>query len=124
MVQRTEDEDEVSMERTSGSVFAALGYPNPEEWERKTQLVIALDETIAARGLTGAQAAELLGLDEPDLEALRRGHIRTVTTTDLTAMLNALGRDVTIVVAELAPAREGARGRTSVVLADETAVAA
>lgn len=115
MAEDENDQDDVSLERTSGSVFAALGYADPREAERENRLVTALADTIAACGLTQVRAAEIVRMDQPTLSKLLRGRTRSVSTDRLTEMLNALGRDVTIVVGALDGASE-ARGHTSVVL--------
>ncbi|MEZ0325418.1 MAG: helix-turn-helix domain-containing protein [Fimbriimonas sp.] len=102
----------MSVERTSGSVFAALGYEDSEEMERKSELVSAISETIRAKGLSQVEAARIVNLDQPTLSKLLRGRTRSISMDKLTAILNALGRDVTIIVGRM-PA-DGAKGRTLV----------
>ena len=103
---------EIAVERTTGSVFAALGYPNAEEMERKSELVSAISESILAKGLSQVEAARMVGLDQPTLSKLLRGRTRSVSTDKLVSMLNALGRDVTITVGALSAGEE--KGRTLV----------
>lgn len=110
---KVESEEEVTVERTSGSVYHALGDPNADEMERKARLVSALNDTIVARGLSQVQAAEIVGMDQPTLSKLLRGRFRSVSIERLAEMLNALGRDVTIVVGALSE-EHGNRGRTLV----------
>lgn len=110
-----EEEIEVKVERTSGSVYHALGKPNADELERKARLVSAINDTLNARGLSQMQAAEIVGLDQPTLSKLLRGRFRSVSIEKLAAMLNSLGRDVTIVVGAIHN-EEGARGRTLVAI--------
>jgi len=105
-------EGEVSIERTSGSVFAALGYANADEMERKSELVSAIAESIAAKGLSQVEAASIVGLDQPTLSKLLRGRTRSVSTDKLASMLNSLGRNVTIIVSEVSFGEQ--RGRTLV----------
>lgn len=95
---KREQEEEVMIETTTGSVYHALGYEDADEMERKARLVTAINDTLDVRGLTQTEAAKIVGMDRPTLSKLLRGRFRSVSTDRLAAMLNALGRDVTIVV--------------------------
>lgn len=106
-------EDAIEVERTTGSVYHALSYENADDMERKARLVFVINDTIEARGLTQTQTAQIVGMDQPTLAKLLRGRFRNVSIESLAEMLNALGRDVTIVVGAM-PQREDARGRTLV----------
>jgi predicted XRE-type DNA-binding protein len=107
------NEEEVKIERTVGSVYHALGLPDADEMERKARLVSTINDTIASKGLTQVQAADLVGIDQPTLSKLLRGRFRSVSTDKLVDMLNALGRDVTIVVGAMSD-NDRVRGRTLV----------
>lgn len=108
-----ETENEMTVERTSGSVYHALGHVDADEVERKARLVSAINDTLPARGLSQLQAAEIARIDQPTLSKLLRGRFRSVSFEKLAEMLNSLGRDVTIVVGAI-PIQAGARGRTMV----------
>jgi predicted XRE-type DNA-binding protein len=108
-------EEQVTVERTSGSVYHALGYDNADEMERKVRLVSAINDTIDARGMTQVRAAEVVGMDQPTLSKLLRGRFRSISTDTLSDMLDALGRDVTIVIGAM-PQSEEVRGRTVVAI--------
>lgn len=107
-----EPEEEVTMEITTGSVYHALGYPDADEMERKARLVMTINDTIDTRRITQKEAAQIVGMDEPTLSKVLRGRFRSVSTDDLARMLNALGRDVTIVVGGMTSGES--RGRTLV----------
>ena len=62
------------------------------------QLVQRIADIIAERKLTQARAAELLGIDQPKVSALLRGKLDGFSTDRLFRFLNALGRDVEIVI--------------------------
>jgi len=83
---------------SSGNVFADLDVAEPEEALAKAQLARVISDVIARRRLTQAQAAELLGVDQPKVSALRRGQLAGFSTDRLLRFLNALDRDVEIVV--------------------------
>ena len=83
---------------SSGNVFADLGLPDAEELLVKAELVLQISRIIEERGLTQVRAAEELGIDQPKVSALLRGHLRGFSVERLTRFLNALGQDVEIVV--------------------------
>ena len=83
---------------SSGNVFADLGLPHPEQLLAKAELTFQIAQIIEERGLTQAQAAEILGIDQPKVSALMRGKLSSVSMERLYRYLNALGRDVDIVV--------------------------
>jgi predicted XRE-type DNA-binding protein len=108
------DDARVSIEESSGNVFADLGLKNPEELLAKAQLVQRIADIIAERKLTQARAAKILGVDQPKVSALLRGKLDGFSTDRLFRFLNALGRDVEIVIR---PARQGREADTRVVSA-------
>ena len=97
----------------SANVFADLGVNAPEEALAKAKLTAQIARVIDVRELTQAQAAKLLGIDQPKVSALLRGKLDMFSTERLIRFLTALGRDVEIVVSE--SARRGGRGRLQVV---------
>ncbi len=104
--------DPISVTRGSGNVFADIGLPNPEEHLAKAQLVSMIDDVIRDRGLTQADAADLMGIDQPKVSHLLRGRFHGFSTHRLLEFLNALGRDVEIVVRAAPKSRK--RGRLHV----------
>lgn len=93
---KTPKETEVKI--GSGSVYADLGYKNFEEMETKANLVIEISKAIKKKKLTQAAAAELFNISQPKLSELLRGHFRGYSVERLIHFLNALGKDVDIVV--------------------------
>ncbi len=83
---------------SSGNVFADLEVDAPEEALAKAGLAVKISEIIEAKGLTQVAAAKLLGIDQPKVSALLRGKLTGFATERLIKFLNALGRDVEIVV--------------------------
>src|SRR4029078_13087819 len=107
-------EGPVRIEESSGNVFADLGLKNPEELLAKAELVQRIAEIIAERKLTQGRAAKLLGVDQPKVSALLRGKLEGFSTDRLFRFLNALGRDVEIVIR---PARQDGEADTRVISA-------
>lgn len=102
---RAGNTENVKIERGGGNVFADLGRPDAEGHLLKAELVTQIDEIVRARRLTQTQAAELLGLSQPDVSRLLRGHFRDYSVERLLRLLMMLGRDVDIVIRK--PKRRG-----------------
>src|SRR6266496_58251 len=98
---------------SSGNVFADLGLPNPEEALAKSELAHKITLLIEGKGLTQAQAAKLLGVDQPKVSALIRGRLSGFSLERLMRLLLLLGQDIKIAV----QACRGSRSRARVHLA-------
>jgi predicted XRE-type DNA-binding protein len=87
-----------SHEIGSGNVFKDLGIPNAEEHLVKAQLVFKIDTIMKDRGLKQAEAADLLGVKQPDVSKMLRGDFKQFSVERLLRFLVALDHDVEIVV--------------------------
>ena len=87
---------EPEFEVGSGNVFADIGFEDAEEMKAKSDLVIAISNTMQARGLSQTKASEIVGVDQPTLSKLLRGITLSFTIDRLSNMLLALGQDVEI----------------------------
>jgi predicted XRE-type DNA-binding protein len=110
---KTIQKEEVTFEKGSGNVYQDLGYPNPEDMGRKSDLVHRLDKIIRDRGISQTLAAQIMGVDQSDLSKILRGQFRSVTFDKIFDMLSALGEDVMIIV-HSTPQSEERRGRVTV----------
>jgi len=84
--------------KSSGNIFADLGLPNPEQELLKAQLTLQIHRIVKARGLTQAQAGEVLGIKQPHVSALMRNRAGNFSVGRLMEFLTALGQDVQITV--------------------------
>jgi predicted XRE-type DNA-binding protein len=82
----------------SGNVFKDLGIPNAEEHLVKAQLVFKIESIMKSRRLKQAEAAELLGIKQPDVSNMLRGEFRQFSVERLLRFLVALDHDVEIIV--------------------------
>jgi predicted XRE-type DNA-binding protein len=103
----------VRVAQSSGNVFADLGFPNPEREQLKATLTLQVYRLIKSRGLTQARAGAILGIKQPHVSGLMRGHSGGFSVERLMGFLTAMGQDVEIT---LKPARK-TRGELSVVIA-------
>ena len=82
----------VKVTKSSGNVFADIGLPNAARaFHRGRPCAAHCSPRIKSKGLTQAKAASLLGLAEPDVSKLLRGHFAGYTYERLFGYLNALG---------------------------------
>jgi len=105
----------IEIEAGSGNVYLDIGGPDAEAMLLKAQLVTKIAEIIKRKGLTQTQAGHLLGMPQPKVSALLRGHFRGVSERRLMDCLTRLGRDVQVVVKAAPRHRES--GKLSVVFA-------
>ena len=86
-----------------GNVFADLGFPAHEAKNLKlrSDLMSALERIV--EGMTQVEAAALLGVTQPRISELKRGHIGRFTIDALVNMLTHAGGDARVVIK--APAR-------------------
>jgi predicted XRE-type DNA-binding protein len=80
----------------SGNIFADLGLPNAEEHQLKAAMVVQLHRVIKARKLSQIAAAKLLGIKQPDLSKILRGHYQGFSVERLMRMLTVFDQDIEI----------------------------
>lgn len=89
---------EQAIQRGSGNVFADLGFADPEAYRLKAELVRKISAIMAAEGLKQVRAAQRMGISQPDLSRLLRGHFRDVSAERLIKMIVRLDSEVEITV--------------------------
>jgi predicted XRE-type DNA-binding protein len=85
-------------EAGSHNVFEDIGVPNAEEHLVKAHLVFKIGAILKRRGLKQVEAAELLGIRQPDVSKMLRGEFRQFSVERLLRFLVALDQDVEIVI--------------------------
>ena len=93
----------------SGNVFADLELPDANERKARARLAFQITEIIRRRRLTQIRAAELLGVSQPKVSALMNAKLDGFSIERLIGFLNALDRDVEIVVTKKPKTRSMAR---------------
>ena len=93
-----EEMADTTVEISSGSIYADLGYKNYEEMEAKANLVMEINKAIKKKKITQTHAAKILGISQPKLSELLSGRFRGYSVERLIHYLNELGQDVDIVV--------------------------
>jgi predicted XRE-type DNA-binding protein len=89
---------DIRIEESSGNVFADLGFRHSDQELIKAKLTYEIYRIIKARGLTQAQAAEVLGIRQPHVSALMKCRPATFSVGRLMEFLTALDQDVEIAI--------------------------
>lgn len=92
--------------KSSGNVFADIGVPDAQEHLAKADLVIGIAALIRSKGLTQTAAAKLIGIAQPDVSRLMRGHFEGFSYDRLFDFLTALGENVRVVVSDAKTKKE------------------
>lgn len=83
---------------SSGNVFADMGLPDAAELGTKARLGAAIIQIVRRRGLTQAEVASSLGINQPKVSALLHFKLEGFSVERLLQFLVSLGHDVEIVV--------------------------
>lgn len=86
------------IEDSSGNVFAYLGFPHAGQELLKARLTFEIHRIIKGRALTQAEAAKVLGIQQPHVSALMKCHPAMFSVGRLMEFLTALDQDVEIAV--------------------------
>lgn len=82
----------------TGNVFEDIGVRDADEHFVKAQLVFKIDTILKKRRLKQVEAAELLGVRQPDISKMLRGEFRQFSVERLLRFLVARDQDVEILV--------------------------
>lgn len=96
----------------SDNIFADLGFPDAEELFARAQLMARVYSIIRERKLTQAQAARVLGTNQPTVSDLMRGKFNKFSLERLIGFMMALGHNVEI---NVTPRPQDAEGPALVV---------
>lgn len=98
---------------SSGNVFADLKRPDANVHMLKAQIVAELYRLKETRKLTQARAGELMGITQPEVSRLFKGHFREYSIDRLITFLTAFNQDVVISVQPRASSSLRAPGHVS-----------
>jgi predicted XRE-type DNA-binding protein len=101
-------------EKSSGNVFADLGFPDSEQELVKAKLTVQIYWLLKDRDLTQTEAAKLLGTTHAQVSSLMRCRPVSVSVGRLMEFLTILGQDVEVTVKPAARCSKGQHGLMSV----------
>lgn len=81
---------------SSGNVFADLKLPDANAHMLKAQIVAEIYRLAQARKLTQSRAGELMGITQPEVSRLFKGHFREYSIDRLITFLTAFDQNVVI----------------------------
>jgi predicted XRE-type DNA-binding protein len=96
----------------SGNVSADLGLANAEELNTKLRLSVVINKILEDRKLTQAEAAKVLGVNQPKVSALQHYKLEGFSVQRLMHFVTALRHDVVI---EIRP-RAASKGEARIVI--------
>ncbi len=92
------DIDDSLVEEGSGNVFADLDFPDADTHQLKARLVSTMIDVMQEQKLTQVKAGALMGISQPEVSRITKGHFHEVSVERLMAMLTKLGCEVDIIV--------------------------
>jgi predicted XRE-type DNA-binding protein len=95
--------------RSSGNVFADLGFADADERQTKVRLAVAINDLLERRGLSQGKAAEQLGINQPKVSALSKYRLEGFSVERLMRFLTSLNQDIEIVIRNKPRARRTGR---------------
>jgi predicted XRE-type DNA-binding protein len=84
--------------RSSGNVFADLGFRDADERQTKVRLAVTINDVLERRRLSQAEAARQLGINQPKISALSKYKLEGFSVERLMRFLTSLDQDVEIVI--------------------------
>jgi len=84
--------------RGSGNVFEDIGVAHSERVMARAQIMSRIADIIKHKGLTQKQTAELLSIPQSKVSCLMNGKLSMFSLDHLFELLNALDRDVEIII--------------------------
>ncbi len=99
---------ELTVHNSTGNVFQDMGMRDADERLAKAELARLVRREITARGPTQVEAANLLGIQQPDVSDLTRGKLERFSITRLERFLNALDFEIRIQAGPRPPGKDRA----------------
>lgn len=87
----------VAITKGGKNIFADLGLPDADNHFLKAKIVAELYRLFRDRKLTQGQAGQLMGISQPEVSRLFKGHFREYSVDRLIMFLTAFDCDVEIV---------------------------
>jgi predicted XRE-type DNA-binding protein len=88
---------ETGIHESESNIFAELDLPDAERHFLKAQLVAEIFRLTKAERLTQTKAAARMGISQPEVSRLFKGHFREYSVERLLGFLTAFDRDVEII---------------------------
>jgi predicted XRE-type DNA-binding protein len=90
--------NEITIAKGCGNVYADLGLPDADGMLVKAQLALSIDRIIRSKGLSQINAARIIGLSQPKLSGMLNGKFRGISEAKMLECITRLGNDVQIII--------------------------
>lgn len=87
----------VEVYESAPNIFEELGLTEPDAHYLKAQIVAELYRLATAKRLTQTKAGALMGISQPEVSRMFKGHFREYSVERLIGFLTAFDRDVEII---------------------------
>ena len=98
------NKSEIEFERSSGNIFADLGFDNAEEMHTRGLIGCHVVELLKQKNMKQRELAEILNVKQTEVSHLLNGHFHRFTTDKLIEFVRRLDYKVTI---QISPHKEG-----------------
>lgn len=88
--------DDFNPVSSSGNIYQDFGFDNADEMLMKATIVAEIQKQMEKRKLTQSKAASLLGIPQPKLSMILRGHFEGYTIDRLLRYARAFGKVATL----------------------------
>ena len=88
----------IKFKKSSGNVFADVGFVDANLRLAKSRLAFKINRIIEDRNLKQAEAAKILGVNQPKISAISNGVLDAFSIERLIQFLNKLDQDVEVVI--------------------------
>lgn len=85
--------ERISVEASSGNIFADIGLPDAAEADTKVRLAVKINALIAAQRLNQVTAAARLEVNQPQISAIKNYRLEGFSVERLVSFVLALGPD-------------------------------
>lgn len=102
--------DKIEFTKSSGNVYADLGFKDANERLVKAELASKINQIIDKRDLKQKEAAKILGINQPKVSALINGRLTDFSIERLIWFLNRLDQDVKIIISSKPKNRKAPAG--------------
>ncbi len=89
-------EEKIEIYAGSDNIYKDIGFKNPGEMLRKAKIAIIINEILDERNLKQKKTAEILGIDQPKVSAIKNGRLKDFSIDRLLSFLNALNCNIKI----------------------------
>lgn len=79
--------------RSSGNVYADLGFEDPEGMKFKARLIMLVKEAMTEQNLTESQCADVIGIQPDHFPEVLRGRFSHIPESDVCKWLEKLRTD-------------------------------